>query len=365
MVLVNREGKKAAVKNLMHKSMLKASVCLLLLSAIIYACGEYALTMRNIEKLSDLELENKIELNKQAREVKAFKLPVKPKVEKPFIELNIQDRKFFEVAGVRPPSDKSVRAGMMVEFKTGTHLWVKNITKTVPIASLSKIMTVLVVLDELDKRDDVTMETKIKITSQARKTGSSSFLRKHPLAEVSVKECLMSAMIKSANDSCILLADFFGQGDQARFAAMMNAKARSLKLTSTAFYNPHGLPGRDQQPVVPDNTSTVKDLLFMVIEVYQNRPEILKWTRLVSLKLPENHRRAITINNTNPLVNIDGVVGLKTGYTINAGHCLINIYNYQSRTFVSIITGCKTKAARNNFARELLLWTRKARKKIK
>jgi D-alanyl-D-alanine carboxypeptidase (penicillin-binding protein 5/6) len=345
--------------------MLKISFCLLLLSAIIYACGEYTTTMRQIEKLNGSEVESQQKLAEKAKRKETFELPVKPKLVTPPIKLNVQDRKFFEIKGVAPPSDRKVRAGMLGDFKSSKILWAKNVHQKIPIASLSKIMTVLVVLDEIDRREDVTLNTKIKITSRARTTRSSSFLRKHPLAEVSVEECLQSAMIKSANDSCMLLAEFFGNGDPARFAAMMNAKARALKLTKTSFYNPHGLPGKDQTPQVPDNVSTIRDLMFLVAEVYTKRREILTWTRLPSLKLPKNHRRAITINNTNPLISVDGVVGLKTGFTINAGWCLISIYNYSGKTLVGIITGCKSKADRNTFARNLLLWSRKAAKAIK
>jgi serine-type D-Ala-D-Ala carboxypeptidase (penicillin-binding protein 5/6) len=74
------------------------------------------------------------------------------------------------------------------------------------------------------------------------------------------------------------------------------------------------------------------------------------------MALPIGHKKPLTIYNTNPLIEMAGVNGLKTGYTINAGWCLVTTCNKNGRFYISIITGCKTKTVRNAFGRSLLLW---------
>ena len=348
----------------MHKTMLKVSICLLLLSAVIYACGEYTATVREIEKWNKLEKDAESLLLLQA-EKKVDLTPEPPKVIPPSQVFNFQDQNFLDIKGLTPPSDRYAGAGLMVELNSQKILWGKNVLNTVAIASLTKVLTVLVVMDEVDKRDDITLDTKLTISSTARSTPSSSFLRKHPHREVPIRELLQSALVKSANDSCRLMAEYFGDGNARRFVAMMNAKARQLKMKDSTFYNSHGLPGKYFKPETPDNTSTMADLMLLVLEVWESRKEVFNWTSKKSFTLPPGHKRGVLISNTNPLIAMKGVIGLKTGYTFNAGWCLMTVYKDSNRVFFSIVTGCKTKAARNSFCRSLLLWGIKAAKTFK
>lgn len=348
--------------------MLKASICLLLLSAVIYVCGKYALVARELEKFQLLE-ESKEELaKKHPKFSKALKEAVivekekEPVPEKVFVD--VENVNFKKINGLAPPSDRYAGAGILLDVKTKKILWGKNVTKEIPIASLTKVLTVITVLDEVRRREGVTMKTKIKITSSARSTRSSSFLRKHPHGEVPIDELLQSAMLKSANDSCQLLAEFFGDGDSKRFVAMMNAKARTLNMKHSMFFNPHGLPGAYYKPERPDNSSTIADLTLLIFEVMENYSGMFNWTSKQSMYLPKGHPRAVYVPNTNPLVQIRGVNGLKTGFTFNAGWCLITTCNRDGHFYISIVTGCKSKEARNSFSRALLLWGFKAINKI-
>ena len=347
----------------MQKTMLKVSICLLILSAVIYVCGEYALVARELEKFQLLEESKKDLAVNHPHLSEELDVPVMDEVNEPEEEklfIDVENVNFRKIKGLTPPSDRSVGAGILMDVKTENILWGKNVTEEISIASLTKILTVITVLDELRRKTDVTKNTKIKITSSARSTRSSSFLSKHPHREVSIDELLKSAMLKSANDSCQLLAEFFGDGDSTRFVAMMNAKARALNMRHSMFFNPHGLPGKYYTPERPDNTSTIADLTLLVFEVMGNYPEIFEWTSKQSMQMPNGHSRAITVYNTNPLIQIRGVNGLKTGYTINAGWCLITTCNRDGHFYISIVTGCKTKGTRNSFSRSLLLWGFKA-----
>ena len=196
----------------MHKTMLKASICLLILSVVIYYCGEYALVARELEKFELLEETKKDLAEKHPNYSAELDVPVMDEVKEPEEDklfIDVENVNFRKIKGLTPPSDKSVGAGILLDVKTQKILWGKNVTEEIAIASLTKILTAITVLDELRKRDDVTMKSKIKITSSARSTRSSSFLRKHPHSEVSIDELLKSAMLKSANDSCQLLAEFW------------------------------------------------------------------------------------------------------------------------------------------------------------
>jgi D-alanyl-D-alanine carboxypeptidase (penicillin-binding protein 5/6) len=345
--------------------MFKASVCLVLLSAIIYVCGEHALTTRELEKFSLLE-DRKEELVAKhpdlTQKIEPVVVVAPPEKKKLFVD--VENVNFRKVPGLKPPSDRYVGAGLILEINSKKILWGKDVTKVVSIASLTKTLTVITALDEVRKRDDITMNTKVKISTTARSVRSSSFLRNHPNSEVPIIELLQSAMIKSANDSCQLLAEFLGGGDSRRFIAMMNTKARMLKLKHSMFFNPHGLPGAYSKPEIPDNTSTVADLSLIVFEIIENYSGIFKWTSKTSMNLPPGHKRAVRITNTNPLIQIRGVNGLKTGFTFNAGWCLISTCKRDGRYFVSIITGCKNKDVRNAFSRASLLWAFKAIDKI-
>lgn len=348
----------------MHKTMLKVSVCLLLISAVIYACGEYTRTVNEIEKYNKLEKAAEGLLLIQAEK----KVDLTPRPDQPLPQekvFNFQDQNFLDIKGLKAPSDKQVGAGLMVELNSQKILWGKNVLNTVAIASLTKVLTVLVVMDEVDKREDITLDTKLTISSTARSTPSSSFLRKHPHREVPIRELLQSAMVKSANDSCRLMAEYFGDGDAKRFVAMMNSKARQLKMKNSTFYNPHGLPGKYFTPQTPDNTSTMEDLMLLVLEVWETRKEVFNWTSKKSFTLPPGNKKGVLVSNTNPLIAMKGVIGLKTGYTFNAGWCLITVYKGSNRVFFSIVTGCKSKTVRNGFCRSLLLWALKAGKTFK
>lgn len=348
----------------MHKTMLKVSICLLLLSAVIYACGEYTRTVNEIEKWNKLEKDAEGLLLHQA-EKKVDLTPEPEKVLPPEKVFNFHDQNFLDVQGLTPPSDRNVGAGLMVELNTQQILWGKNVLDIVAIASLTKVLTVLVVMDEVDKRDDITLDTKLTISSKARSTPSSSFLRKHPNRDVPILELLQSALVKSANDSCQLLAEFFGDGDETRFIAMMNAKARELKMKDSTFYNSHGLPGKYFTPETPDNTSSMGDLMLLMLEIWERRKEVFNWTSKKSFVLPPGNPKGVRINNTNPLIAMNGVIGLKTGFTNNAGWCLMTVYQGAGRVYFSIVTGCRSKAIRNSFCRSLLLWGIKAGKTLK
>ena len=257
------------------------------------------------------------------------------------------------------PSMHNVRAGIVVDVKSGKVFWGKNLNKSVPIASLTKCLTVLTVLETIRENPKLSLKTEIKLSKTAENTASSSFLERYPDESVTVEELLISAMVKSANDSCRLLAEYFGQGDAEKFIAMMNEKAQQLGLKSSRFSNSHGLPFNREKPEL-DNHSSIRDLLIVTQKIIRDYPIVFSWTSLRSIAFPTGSPKAVSMNSTNPFLAQQGVNGLKTGFTNNAGWCQILSCKYKQAYFIVMVVGCPNKTTRNNSIAELLYWAKKA-----
>ena len=265
---------------------------------------------------------------------------------------------------LRHPNDRAIKAGILFDKRTGKLLWAKNTDQVLSIASLTKVLTVLTTLKYIEGQKDISRRTKLPISKTARSVAFSKFLRLYPNKEVPVLELMQSAMVKSANDSTQLLAEKLMPKGEAEFVRQMNLYAASVNMKKTRVFNAHGLPSNYAKKTHADNRSTVKDLARLTLKVY-DYPEIFTWTRRKSLTLPKGHKRAVFLNNTNPLINITGVQGLKTGYTDNAGSCLIFTYKGREGDLVGIVLGCASKKDRDPFSRAILNWGKKAVKLVK
>ena len=121
-------------------------------------------------------------------------------------------------------------AGIIVDLETRKVLWCKNVRKSVPIASMTKLMTMLVAYEmTLDPASGITLKTPVKVSVAAYKIGGSQVYL-DPKETFTVEELLMAAAVKSANDAAYLLAEFFGNGDVASFVKRMNTKAAELGI---------------------------------------------------------------------------------------------------------------------------------------
>lgn len=258
----------------------------------------------------------------------------------------------FHQEGKKLPSyTQNVRAGLVIDLNSKETLWSKNAQENYSIASLTKIFTCLLAFEKLKANTAISPETKVTITSSARSVASSSFLRKYPLREVPIHDLLLSAIVKSANDSCALMSEFFGNGNSDAYIAELNERVKALGFSNSRFTNPHGLPLVGKK----DNTSTLADVANAAIAL-TTYPEVISWTRKSQHYLPKGHARAIPVNNTNRLVARPGVTGLKTGFTNNAGWCLCLTYSKDGRNFLVIATGCQSKSRRDQAVSSLLNW---------
>ena len=206
------------------------------------------------------------------------------------------------------------RGGMVFDVHTGQVLWARSPRTERPIASLTKMMTAIIVADSVPPGDRVT------ITGEAMNYEGSGVGEFRRGQKIDVETMLYGLLLPSGNDAAIALAQRVS-GTQARFVALMNSKARALGLSCTRFASPSGI-------VDSGNHSCPRDLARLGREVLR-RPRLARIVATSSTSRPfpprKGKRRRIWLSNNNTLMRRDypGVTGVKTGYTNAAGSCLV------------------------------------------
>ncbi len=239
-------------------------------------------------------------------------------------------------------SGPAIRAAsyLLLDARTGKHLAGRNFETPRGVASTQKLVTALVVLDagNLDKMVRVqASDVAVEPTRMGLKPG-----------EVYSRRALLYAfLVKSCNDIANVLARD-NAGSISAFAAKMNAKARSLGCSSTNFKNPHGL-------TAPGQYSTARDMARVAMVAYRNG--IIR--DVVRRKYYTFHRadgRSVPLENTNDLLGVmPECNGMKTGYTVAAGRCLISSASTGSREVILVQLGTKTKYIWDD-ARAMMSW---------
>lgn len=253
---------------------------------------------------------------------------------------------------------KPGRAGIIVDLKTRKVLWSKGAHKAVPIASMTKLMTVLVAYEMvMDKKNGLTLETPVKVSVAAYKIGGSQVYL-DPRETFSIGELMMAASIQSANDAAYLIAEFLGGGDVNLFVQKMNAKAAQLGMKNTIFRNPHGLPGKN---AAEDNVSSPEDMLRLA-EATLLYPQLMKWASTWKAPFRKPGTKGyIEMRNHNHLIPgartpSAGVDGLKTGFIARSGYCLAFSCNRGGRRVIGVVMGHPTWKERDRFVAALLDW---------
>ena len=242
------------------------------------------------------------------------------------------------------------RAGILIDLNTNEVLWAYNAEKKIQIASMSKIMTMLLALEEIKYGNkNIALDSVVKASRYcaAIRVGAMGLT---PNKEYKLEELMQAATIRSANDAAAQVAEFIGGNSLPNFITMMNQKAAVLKMKNTLFINPHGLPeGKN------DNISSVLDVAIMANEILRFQ-DYMNWAKTYQIFVVNNTKE---ITNTNNLVRkrkTPGVDGLKTGYTVRAGYCLAFSCLRDGRRMLGVITGFKSARNRDDFAELLLNW---------
>ena len=221
---------------------------------------------------------------------------------------------------------------------SGEVLLARNARAHVPIASITKLMTVLLTLEHA-RLDDV-----VTVPPQAAAVGESS-VNLRAGERLTVRELLEAALIQSANDAADTLATYVGRGSQARFVAMMNARARRLGLSDTHFSRPDGLDAAG-------HFSSARDVTFLA-RLLMHRPVVRRIVRQRSAQISGGR----TLHTWNDLLySYPGIFGVKTGHTSAAGWSEVAAARRRGVTIYATLLGSPDRGTRNAGLVRLLDW---------
>ena len=249
---------------------------------------------------------------------------------------------FFLYIGFLSAQENSIinlksESAIAIEASTNKVLFEKNSEKQMAPASMTKIMTMLLIEEALEN-DTITLDDQVTISQNAAGMGGSEvYLEAGKTA--SVKELLTAIAIGSANDAAVAMAEKIG-GSEENFVRMMNDKAKELGAFNTTFKNPHGL---DEE----GHLTTAKDMAIIASALVKYE-DILKITSTYETTFTHQNGKSIWLVNTNSLIKFyNGLDGLKTGFTNNAGYCLTGTMKRNDMRLITVVMNAKVKEDRN------------------
>lgn len=233
---------------------------------------------------------------------------------------------------------KNGESACLIEVSTKRIIYEKEPHKRLAPASMTKIMTMILVMESLDKKV-TTLEDMVPTPEEAKELGGTQIY----LAvgeEMRLEDLLKSVAINSANDAAMSLAVYVG-GNSENFVTMMNQKAKEIGLQNTHFANPHGFDD-------PDHYTSARDMAMMGAYLVENYPDILKYTSTYEDYVrADDLEKKFWLVNTNKLVkHMPGVDGLKTGWTDEAGYCLTATINKNNVRFIAVSMNCASPKLR-------------------
>lgn len=250
--------------------------------------------------------------------------------------------------------EKKTKSSVVGDFDSGALFIMENIDEPLPIASISKLMTYFVLKDNIAS-GKLKMEDEVEISKTAASTEGSS-LDLFPGDKMKIKDLVDGLMVVSGNDAAVAIAEAVA-GSEKEFVNLMNEKAKELSLTNSTFVNASGLTDSSGEA----NKMSSKDIFEMARALIQKYPEVLEFSKIRVLEQPfRKFKRESTI----PLVGeVEGVDGLKTGYTDEAGYCLVSTMKTKKGNtdfrIISVLMGAKTKEERNQYMKDLLDFVKK------
>lgn len=263
-----------------------------------------------------------------------------------------------ERIGIKP--EVEAKAVVLMDLNTGRILFSENGDLPLPPASMSKLMTELIILDEI-KSGTHSWDEKVKISEYASSVGGVR-LSLNEGDMLTVRELFQSMTVYSANDAAVALAEHFA-GSEDNFVEHMNNRARELHLSSqTYFVNASGLEigdnGSDESPDIKGETRmTATDTAKLAAHLINNHPDILNTSSKTQMKLKG---RDLYLSNTNWMLpslagpySYEGTDGLKAGYTKNAGYCFTGTAEKGGSRLIAVVLGTKSKEARFEETRKL------------
>nr|WP_224723094.1 D-alanyl-D-alanine carboxypeptidase family protein [Paenibacillus vietnamensis] len=231
----------------------------------------------------------------------------------------------------------SARSAILMDADSGTVIYEKNSHDKLPPASITKIMTLLLIMEALDD-GKLKLTDKVQTSEYAASMGGSQIFLE-PGEEMTVDEMIKGIALASGNDASVAMAEKLA-GTEQQFVAMMNERAQQLGMKDTQFMNPNGLP-------VANHHSSAHDIAVMSRELLKH-DEITKYTGLYQDYLRKTSEKPFWLVNTNKLVRFySGADGLKTGFTSEAKYCLSATAKRDNMRVIAVVMGEPDTKTRN------------------
>ncbi len=234
--------------------------------------------------------------------------------------------------------DIPAKSAVLLDVATGQVLYEQNAHEALPPASVTKVMTMLLIMEAIDTGRIGWDDTVTTSSAAAAKGGSQVYLKEGET--MSVADMVKSIAVSSANDCACAMAEHIA-GSETAFVDMMNSRAAELGMNDTHFVNCTGL---DDDEMAKDHKTSAYDIALMSRELLKNHPDIKKYT---TIWMDTVRGGAFGLSNTNKLVRFyQGATGLKTGFTSKAGYCLSASAMRDGMELVAVVMGCATSKER-------------------
>ena len=238
------------------------------------------------------------------------------------------------------------KSALLMDVATGTVLYEKNAHEKLSPASVTKVMTLLLIMEAIDSGKIGWDDTVTASETAAAKGGSQIYLKVGE--NMSVSDMVKSIAVSSANDCACAMAEHIA-GSEAAFVDMMNGRAQQLGMNDTNFVNCTGL---DDGADAANHKTSAYDIALMSRELMKNHPDIKKFTTIWMDTVRDG---AFGLSNTNKLVRFySGCTGLKTGFTSGAGYCLSASAQRDGMELIAVVMGCETSKERTAACKSML-----------
>lgn len=234
--------------------------------------------------------------------------------------------------------DCKSKCAYLIDANSNTVIYAKNENQKMPIASMCKVMTLLICFDEI-KEGKLKEDEFITVSKNASSMGGSQvFLEEN--GQYKTSELIKSIVVASANDACVAIAERICGSEQG-FVDLMNKKAEELNMKNTVFVNCTGLPK-------PGQHSSAKDVSIMFSELIKH-DNYFNYSKIWMDEIKHPQDRITQISNTNKLIKFyKGCDGGKTGYTNEAGHCLVASANRENMRLICVVINSPDSKTRFN-----------------
>ena len=238
------------------------------------------------------------------------------------------------------------KSSLLMDAATGTILHASNEHEALAPASVTKVMTLLLIMEAIDSGQLQWNDTVTASQAAAAKGGSQVFLKVGET--MSVDEMVKSIAVSSANDCACAMAELLA-GSESAFVDKMNQRAQELGMNDTHFVNCTGL---DDDPGAAEHKTSAHDIALMSRQLLTNHPDIKKYT---TIWMDSVRNGTFGLSNTNKLIRFySGATGLKTGFTRSAGYCLSASAQRDGMELIAVVMGCETSQDRFDACRGML-----------